>query len=61
MSTPAETQPEAKHKLNFDILILDHDDTTVDSTTHIHYPAHVACVEQLQGKEALKDTIPLRP
>ncbi|KAH3745471.1 HAD family hydrolase [Pelomyxa schiedti] len=27
--------------LRFKVLVVDHDDTAVDSTTHIHWPAHV--------------------
>ena len=30
-----------KYKLNFKCLVLDHDDTSVDSTPHIHYPCYV--------------------
>lgn len=29
-------------------LIMDHDDTVVESTPHIHYPAHVASLKQLR-------------
>ena len=32
---------ETKYKLNYKCLVLDHDDTSVDSTPHIHYPCYV--------------------
>mmetsp|Transcript_14907 Transcript_14907/g.33972 ORF Transcript_14907/g.33972 Transcript_14907/m.33972 type:complete len:228 (-) Transcript_14907:50-733(-) len=34
--------------LRWQILLLDHDDTVVDSTEKIHYPAHVAAVKKLR-------------
>lgn len=36
--------------LRYKCLILDHDDTSVDSTASIHYPAHVAGVKELLGE-----------
>ncbi len=35
--------------MNYKCLILDHDDTVVDSTATVHYPAFVAFMEQLRG------------
>ncbi len=35
--------------MNYKALILDHDDTVVDSTATVHYPAFVAFMEQLRG------------
>lgn len=34
--------------LRFQCLILDHDDTAVDSTSSIHYPAHLEIMKQLR-------------
>ena len=34
--------------LRYRLLLLDHDDTTVDSTASIHYPAHVESVRALR-------------
>mmetsp|Transcript_18953 Transcript_18953/g.34219 ORF Transcript_18953/g.34219 Transcript_18953/m.34219 type:complete len:227 (-) Transcript_18953:57-737(-) len=34
--------------LQWQILLLDHDDTAVDSTARIHYPAHVAALNELR-------------
>ena len=34
--------------MKFKCLILDHDDTSVDSTPHIHYPAHLEVMRQLR-------------
>ena len=38
--------------MNYKALILDHDDTVVDSTATVHYPAFVAYMEQLRGGTA---------
>ena len=35
-------------RLRYPCLVLDHDDTVVDSTAHVHYPAFLACAEQLR-------------
>ena len=35
--------------MNYKCLILDHDDTVVDSTATVHYPAFTAFMEQLRG------------
>ncbi len=35
--------------MNYKALILDHDDTVVNSTATVHYPAFVAFMEQLRG------------
>ena len=35
--------------MNYKCLILDHDDTVVDSTATVHYPAFLAFMEQLRG------------
>ena len=35
--------------MNYKALILDHDDTVVNSTATVHYPAFVAYMEQLRG------------
>ena len=35
--------------MNYKCLILDHDDTVVDSTATVHYPAFKAFMEQLRG------------
>ena len=35
-------------ELRFDCLLLDHDDTAVDSTSAIHYPAHVEAMRVLR-------------
>ena len=35
--------------MKYKCLILDHDDTVVDSTATVHYPAFVAFMEQLRG------------
>ncbi|MBU2512593.1 HAD-IA family hydrolase [bacterium] len=35
-------------KLRYSCLILDHDDTAVDSTAEIHYPAHVEVMKRLR-------------
>ena len=35
--------------MNYRCLILDHDDTVVDSTASVHYPAFVAFMKQLRG------------
>lgn len=35
-------------RLRYPCLALDHDDTVVDSTAHIHYPAFLACAELLR-------------
>ncbi len=42
-------------KPNISCLILDHDDTAVDSTAQIHYPAHVAVMEQLRPDQTPVD------
>lgn len=34
--------------LRYPCLVLDHDDTVVDSTAHVHYPAFLACAELLR-------------
>ena len=34
--------------LRYRLLLLDHDDTSVASTETIHYPAHIASVNQLR-------------
>ncbi|MDC7233419.1 MAG: HAD hydrolase-like protein [Spirochaetales bacterium] len=34
--------------MKFKCLILDHDDTSVQSTPHIHYPAHIEVMRQLR-------------
>ncbi len=34
--------------LPFSCLVLDHDDTVVDSTAHVHYPAFLACAQRLR-------------
>lgn len=34
--------------LRYRCLVLDHDDTTVDSTAHIHYPAFVECMAKMR-------------
>ena len=39
--------------MNYKCLILDHDDTMVESTPHIHYPAHIEVMKALRpGKQA---------
>ena len=35
-------------KLKYKCLILDHDDTVMDSTTHIHYPSFLLALEELR-------------
>ena len=35
-------------KLRYRCLILDHDDTVVDSTSTVHYPAYLECMEKLR-------------
>ena len=35
-------------RLRYSCVILDHDDTAVDSTAYIHYPAHVEVMRQLR-------------
>ena len=37
--------------LKYKCLILDHDDTSVESTAKIHYPAHVAGVKEILGPD----------
>ncbi|MCG8452661.1 MAG: HAD hydrolase-like protein [Spirochaetales bacterium] len=37
--------------MNFDCLIFDHDDTCVDSTASVHYPAHVEVMKQMRPNE----------
>lgn len=34
--------------LRYPCLVLDHDDTVVDSTAHVHYPAFLACAQLLR-------------
>ncbi len=44
--------------LRYPCLVLDHDDTVVDSTAHVHYPAFLACAQQLRpGSAALSMTL----
>jgi phosphoglycolate phosphatase/pyrophosphatase PpaX len=38
--------------LHIKCLVLDHDDTVVDSTASIHYPAHVEVLRQLRPEQA---------
>jgi phosphoglycolate phosphatase-like HAD superfamily hydrolase len=38
-------------KIRYKCLILDHDDTAVDSTASIHYPAHVEVMKQIRPNE----------
>jgi phosphoglycolate phosphatase/pyrophosphatase PpaX len=38
--------------LRYRALIFDHDDTCVDSTAHLHYPAHVEAMRRLRPTEA---------
>lgn len=35
-------------KLRYQCLVLDHDDTVMDSTAHIHYPAFLQAMEQMR-------------
>ena len=41
-------------KLKFPCLVLDHDDTTVNSTATVHYPSFVEYMEQRHGGTTLK-------
>ncbi|MBT4286883.1 MAG: HAD hydrolase-like protein [Deltaproteobacteria bacterium] len=38
-------------QIRYKCLILDHDDTAVDSTASIHYPAHLEVMKQIRPKE----------
>ena len=38
--------------MKYRCLILDHDDTAVDSTPQLHYPAHIEVMKELRPKEA---------
>lgn len=38
-------------RLRYPCLVLDHDDTVVDSTAHVHYPAFLACAELLRPRQ----------
>lgn len=42
---------EHRLELRYKCLILDHDDTTVDSTRYIHYPAYCKSVREILGCE----------
>ena len=37
--------------MKFQCLILDHDDTAVDSTREIHYPAHLEVMQTLRPEQ----------
>jgi len=37
--------------MKYRCLILDHDDTAVDSTPHLHYPAHIEVMKELRPEE----------
>ena len=39
--------------LNYPCLVLDHDDTVMDSTTHIHYPAFLRSLAELRPSYTL--------
>ena len=48
LSPPPPWSPQCQMALRYRLLLLDHDDTTVDSTASIHYPAHVESVRALR-------------
>ncbi len=37
-----------KEKLKYKCLVLDHDDTVMDSTTHVHYPSFLIALRELR-------------
>ena len=41
------------YKLNYKCLVLDHDDTSVDSTPHIHYPCYIEYMKTIPNDHCL--------
>lgn len=50
-----EKKEERKDKIRFRCLVIDHDDTTVESTAAVHYPAHVRSMEELRPGQPIVD------
>jgi len=42
-----------KKNLRYKCIILDHDDTAVNSTADLHYPAHIEIMKQMRPKEEI--------
>jgi phosphoglycolate phosphatase/pyrophosphatase PpaX len=48
MPIPVKKTIKRETEMKYKCLILDHDDTSVESTAHIHYPAHLEVMKQLR-------------
>jgi beta-phosphoglucomutase-like phosphatase (HAD superfamily) len=51
----SSSNPGRLHATRYRCLIIDHDDTAVDSTRRLHYPAHVKVMETLRPGEPVID------